>query len=52
MNLHILEDLTRLRDELASRAFLPSGQVKEAVLAEIVLKINSCLFKGYPRKRD
>lgn len=50
MNDHIAEDVTRLRDELAARAFNTNGEVKDAALAEVVYKINSCLFKGYPRR--
>lgn len=49
MNEHIEEDLTRLRDELLPRAF-EFGRVKDATIAEIVFKINSCLGKGYPRR--
>lgn len=48
MNEHIREDLIRLRDELSPRAFDDSGTVKNSTLAEVVWKINSCLFKGYP----
>ncbi len=51
MNEHIVEDLTRLRDELMSRAFTSEGRSKDSTLAEVVLKINSCLFKGYPRRK-
>ena len=50
MNEHIYEDLTRLRDELGERAFDNAGAVKNSTLAEVVFKINSCLFKGYPRR--
>lgn len=41
-NPHIVEDLTRLRDELLDR----DG------ISEITMKINSCLYKGYPRRPD
>ena len=44
MNEHIREDLIRLRDELKR------SMVNDSTLAEVVLKINSCLFKGYPRR--
>jgi hypothetical protein len=49
MNERIKEDLTRLRDELIERAFDKTGFVKDSTLAEVVYKINSCLYKGYPR---
>lgn len=51
MNPHIVEDLTRLRDELQPRAFAPDGRVISSTLAEVVLKLNSCLNKGYPRRQ-
>jgi hypothetical protein len=51
-NTHIVEDLTRLRDELAKEAFDESGNSKDATLAMVVFKINSCLFKGYPRRTE
>jgi methyltransferase-like protein len=50
MNEHVVEDLTRLRDELAKRAFDQNGRTLDSTLAEVVFKINSCLFKGYPRR--
>ena len=50
MNERVQEDLARLRDELGERAFDKTGLVKNAVLAEVVYKINSCLYKGYPRR--
>jgi hypothetical protein len=50
MNEHIHEDLLRLRDELVPRAFFADNTVKNAELAEVVWKINSCLFRGYPRR--
>ena len=50
MNEHIAEDLMRLRDELSPRAFETNGRVKDSTLAEVVWKLNSCLFKGYPRR--
>lgn len=49
MNERINEDLTRLRNELSKRAFDSVGNVKDSTLAEVVYKINSCLYKGYPR---
>ena len=52
MNEHIVEDLTRLRDELAVRAFTEEGRTKDSALAEVVFKINSCLGKGYPRRKQ
>lgn len=48
-NPNMVEDLTRLRDELQPRGFDFSGAVKDLTIAEIVWKINSCLYKGYPR---
>lgn len=51
-NEHIVEDLTRLRDELMMLAFSARGVVKDPTVAEIVFKINSCLFKGYPRRTE
>jgi len=50
MNPYINEDLTRLRDELAKQAFDTNGKAKDSALAVVVFKINSCLFKGYPRR--
>jgi hypothetical protein len=51
MNERIEQDLTRLRDELQPRAFTETGAVKDSTLAEVVFKINSCLGKGYPRRK-
>jgi hypothetical protein len=45
----MVEDMTRLRDELMERAFA-SGNVRDMALAEVVWKINSCLGRGYPRR--
>ena len=45
----LVEDITRLRDELQFRGFDSNGSVKDITFAEIVWKINSCLYKGYPR---
>ena len=50
MNEYIVEDLIRLRDELDQRAFYPDNKVSDGTLAEVVYKINSCLYKGYPRR--
>ena len=50
MNECIREDLLRLRDDLSIRAFKTNGEVKDSTLAEVVFKLNSCLFKGYPRR--
>ena len=49
-NEFIVEDLTRLRGELAVRAFDGDGIVKNCQLAEVVWKINSCLYRGYPNR--
>lgn len=45
----LVEDLTRLRDELQHRGFDSNGTVKDITIAEIVWKIDSCLHTGYPR---
>ena len=45
----LVEDLTRLRGELQPRGFDSNGAVKDSTIAEIVWKINSCLYHGYPR---
>lgn len=50
INKNIAEDLIRLRDELVIRAFSENGAAKDSTLAEVVFKINSCLYKGYPRR--
>ena len=52
MKEQIKQDLTRLRDELALRAFTETGTVKNSTLAEVVFKINSCLGRGYPRRKE
>lgn len=49
-NKHIIEDLIRLRDEIEPRAFNSKGICHNSDLAEIYFKINSCLFKGYPKR--
>lgn len=49
-NKHIIEDLIRLRDEIEPRAFNSKGVCHDSNMAEIFFKINSCLFKGYPRR--
>ncbi len=51
-NPHVVEDLTRLRDELQPRGFDSNGVVTDSTIAEVVWKINSCLYKGYPRRAD
>jgi hypothetical protein len=51
-NPNVISDLIHLRDELASRAFNESGRVVDAQLTEVMYKINSCLYKGYPRKKQ
>lgn len=42
-NAFIVEDLLRLREEISKREAEPA-------IREIIFKINSCLFKGYPRR--
>lgn len=49
-NEFIREDLTRLRDELLVRAFNQDKSVLNPAFAEVVFKINSCLYRGYPRR--
>ena len=49
-NEHIREDVIRLRDELLTRAFNDRGVTINSDLAEVVWKINSCLYNGYPRR--
>lgn len=51
INEHIHEDLLRLRDELALKAFGPDHKVIDSDKAEIVFKINSCLYLGYPGRK-
>jgi hypothetical protein len=51
-NEHIAEDLTRLRDELVATAFNDKGALIDPTLAVVVYKINSCLFRGYPRRTE
>ena len=48
LNPNIYKDLMRLRDELACKAFdgLAGNAVKDATLAEVVYKINSCLYRS------
>lgn len=51
-NPNIREDLVRLRDELMPRAFSEEKHgftVINTNLAEVVYKINSVLYRGYPR---
>lgn len=52
MNKHVAEDLLKLRDELVPRAFDPDGRTKDSTLAEVVFKINSVLYRGYPKRVD
>jgi len=49
-NENLIEDLIRLRDELKLKGFNEDDSVKNSNFAEAVFKINSCLYKGYPRK--
>lgn len=58
-NPNIREDLVRLRDELMPRAFDHSSYkhgmglpVINSTLAEVVFKINSVLYRGYPRNHS
>ena len=44
---NVVKSLLNLRDELTNRAFYSSGQVRDASMAEVVWKINSCLYRGY-----
>jgi hypothetical protein len=45
----IADDLISLRDELHRKLNLPSSP-HEVVIVEMLLKINSCLYSGYPHK--
>lgn len=49
-NEYLIEDLLRLREEIRPKAFNSDGAWKNFDLAETYLKINSCLYKGYPRR--
>ena len=44
---NVNQDLIRLRDELVNSHSFKSGDTQTF---EIVMKINSCLGKGYPRR--
>ena len=46
----VVEYVKNLRDELTARAFDTNGNVKDSTLAEVVWKINSCLYSEYPKK--
>lgn len=51
LNPHIHEDLTRLRDELYVKLKNTKLDIlEENALIEVFWKINSCLYKGYPRR--
>jgi hypothetical protein len=50
INEYLVEDLIRLRDEISQRAFDRHGDVVSNEYAEVFYKINSCLYKGYPRR--
>ncbi len=52
INKFLVEDLIRLRTELMPRGFNAQGAVKNFEIAEVVWKINSCLYKGYPRRKN
>jgi len=43
---NVRTNLIRLRNELMARAFDEFGRVKDITLAEVVFKINSCLYNG------
>lgn len=46
-NIYVKEDLVILRDEIQKQAFDSNGRVLNYHLAEVVYKINSCLYNGY-----
>lgn len=48
-NPNMTNDLIRLRDELSQTAFDSEGRTTNDELAVVVWKINSVLYKGYPR---
>ena len=45
----IVENLIALRDSLSQRAFNSGGDAINANLAEVVFKINSCLYRENPK---
>jgi hypothetical protein len=45
----VASNLIELRDSLQSRAFYENGIVRNSDIAEIVFKINSCLYLQDPR---
>lgn len=45
----IVENLIALRDRLSPRAFNSTGTAINADLAEVVFKINSCLYRENPK---
>jgi hypothetical protein len=50
INEYLVEDLIRLRDEIGQRAFDRHGDVVYDEYADVFYRINSCLYKGYPRR--
>jgi hypothetical protein len=44
---HMIQSILNLRDELVPKAFDSYGKMIDTQLAEIVWKLNSCLYKGY-----
>ena len=50
-NDHIIEDLLRLRNEIAKAVFSSDITNTSTSNIEIVLKINSVLYRGYPRRQ-
>jgi hypothetical protein len=48
----IVEDLLRLRDELGQIAFGRNGVILRPTEAQIYYRINSVLYKGYPRREE
>jgi hypothetical protein len=43
----VVKSMLNLRDELTNRAFFKDGSVRDTGLAEVVWKLNACLYRGY-----
>jgi len=49
-NEHVVEDLLRLRKEIGQKAFDRDNRIVDTTLAEVYYKMNSVIYKGYPRR--
>lgn len=49
-NPNMVEDLVRLRDEMDALAFDANGVVLSSTHAAFFYKLNSVLYRGYPRR--